>query len=888
MTLAAGDKLGPYEIHAPIGAGGMGEVYKACDTRLGRTVAVKVLPSHIAAREDLKQRFEREARAISSLKHPHICVLFDIGRLDGVDFMVMEYLEGETLASRLQKGPLPVDQALKYASQIADAVDRAHHSGVVHRDLKPANIMITRDGVKVLDFGLAKTAPKAAPPKAAPDDATLTKALTGEGIVLGTPHYMPPEQIEGGDVDARTDIFAFGCVLYEMVTGKRAFEGKTKASVIGAILSSDPPILSGVPPALEILVRRCLAKDPEDRYQSMRDLVLDLHTVTREPRATQAVVSTRPRRWLWAALAALAATLAALAGWLAKPSEELRRVRLSINPPPGHHFQSLIGEEGGSAISPDGSTLAFIAIGKTGVQLLWARRMDDGQERPLPGTERARHPFWSPDSLFLGFFADGKLKKIDVNGGPAQTLCNAPNERGASWNTEGIILFGSLGAGIQRVSAAGGPPVPVTQPASGGGVSHIWPSFLPDGKQFLFASVTGSAEQNGIYGASLDAPDAAKRLLPLLSNAVYARDHQGSGLFSSDKGYLVFHREGALIAQRFLPGRLDLVGDSFPIAERVSVSPAGMSGDFSLSGNGTLVYAAGAGSQYQLTWRDRSGRNLGTVGDPGAVNFPALSRDGKRLAFRRIDATGNYDIWIAELSRSTVTRFTFETSIDSFPAWSPDGSWLAFSSSSAGTFTIKRKPASGAGEPEALIDGNYLSEWSPDGRYLLLYDSSQNGFDIHLLPLAGERKRKTLLGSKFNETHPRLSWDGRWVAYVSDESGTREVYVQRFDPDQPTSGRWQVSLSGGAEPRWRGDGGELYYLSLDGRMMAVAVQAGGGHFEASTPRPLFETPAESSSNIIWDYDVTRDGQRFIISEPAAGGETRPLSVLLNWQAGVKR
>ena len=884
MALLAGEKLGPYEIGVPIGAGGMGEVYKACDTRLGRTVAVKVLPSHIAAREDLKQRFEREARAISSLNHPHICVLFDIGRLDGVDFMVMEYLEGETLASRLQKGPLPVDQALKYASQIADAVDRAHRSGVVHRDLKPANIMITRDGVKVLDFGLAKTAPKAAPPRTAPDDATLTMALTGEGIVLGTPHYMPPEQIEGGGVDARTDIFAFGCVLYEMATGKRAFDGKTKAGVIGAILSSDPPILSGVPPALEILVRRCLAKDPEDRYQSMRDLVLDLHTVTREPRATQP----RTRRWLWPACAALAATLAALAGWFAKPSEEPRPQVFSLNPPPGHHFQSLIGEEGGSAISPDGSTLAFIAIGKTGVQQFWVRRMDDGQERPLPGTERARHPFWSPDSRFVGFFADGKLKKIDVNGGPAQTLCNAPNERGAAWNTEGIILFGSLGAGIQRVSAAGGPPVPVTHPPSGGGVSHMWPSFLPDGKQFLYSNLSGSIEQKGVYATSLDAPDAAKRLIPQLSNAVYAPARPSSGLLSSDKGYLLFHREGALIAQRFLPGRLELIGESLPIAERVSISPAGMSADFSVSRDGTLIYAAGAGSQYQLTWRDRSGRKLGTVGEPGAVNFPALSRDGKRLAFRRIDATGNYDIWIAELSRSTTTRFTFETTIDSFPAWSPDGSWLAFSSSTAGSFTIKRKPASGAGEPEALIDGSYLSEWSPDGRYLLLYDSSQNGFDIHLLPLTGERKRRTLVGSKFNETHPRLSSDGRWVAYVSDESGTREVYVQRFDPDQPASGRWQVSLSGGGEPRWRGDGGELYYLSLDGKMMAVAVKGSGDHFEAATPQPLFETPAESSSNIIWDYDVTRDGQRFIIAEPVAGGEARPLSVLLNWQAGVKR
>ena len=349
----------------------------------------------------------------------------------------------------------------------------------------------------------------------------------------------------------------------------------------------------------------------------------------------------------------------------------------------------------------------------------------------------------------------------------------------------------------------------------------------------------------------------------------------------------MFHREGALIAQRFLPGGLALVGDSFPIAELVSFSPGGGSADFSVSDTGTLVYGTGVGTEYQLTWRDRSGRKLGTVGEPGTVNFPALSRDGSRLAFRRVDPTGNYDIWIAELSRSIITRFTFDMSIDSFPAWSPDGSWLAFSSNTAGIFTVKRKAASGAGEPEALADGSYLSEWSPDGRHLLLYEVSQTGFDVSVLPLTGERKRKTLVGSKFNETHPRLSSDGRWLAYVSDESGTHEVYVQPFDPDRPVSGRWQVSTSGGGEPRWRGDGGELYYLSLDGKMMAVAVQARGGHFEAATPRQLFETPAESSSNIIWDYDVTRDGQRFIVAEPVAGGQTRPLAVLLNWQAGLK-
>ena len=879
MGLVPGDKLGPYEIHSAIGAGGMGEVYKARDTRLNRTVAVKVLPSHIAARPDLKQRFEHEARAVSSLNHPHICVLFDIGQRDGVDFIVMEHLEGETLASRLHKGPLPFDQALKYALQIADAMDRAHRSGVVHRDLKPANIMLTRDGVKVLDFGLAKTAPKSAL-----DGATVTKALTSEGIILGTPQYMSPEQIQGSDVDARTDIFAFGCVLYEMVTGNRAFDGKTRASVIGAILSSKPPILSGLPPALEILVRRCLAKDAEDRYQCMRDLALDLHTATQKPPATQPGT----RRWLWAACAALAATLAVLAGWLVRPSEQLPRLYLSITPPPGHYFQRRVGEEGGTAISPDGSMLAFIALGKTGVQQFWVRRMDDGQARPLPGTERGRHPFWSPDNRSLGFFANGKLKRIDVSGGTAQTLCDAPNERGGAWSNDGIILFGSMGAGIQRVPAGGGPPVPVTRLPSQGFASHLWPSFLPDGRQFLYASITGFAEQNGIYAASLDAQGAAKRLVAVPSNAVYAGARQGSNLFSSDEGYLLFHREGALVAQRFLPRRLDLVGEPFPIAPRIQFTPAGMSGDFTLSRNGTLVYDVGAFVQYQLVWRDRAGRKLGTVGEPDAVGFPALSKDGKRLAIRRVDATGNYDIWIAELNRSTMTRFTFETSIDTFPAWSPDGSWLAFSSSSAGIFTVKRKPASGVGEPEALTDGDYVSEWSSDGRYLLLYDSSETGFDIHLLPLSGERKRKTLVGSKFDETHPRLSTDGRWLAYVSDESGTREVYVQRFDPDRPVSRRWQVSVSGGSEPRWRGDGGELYYLSLDSKMMAAAVQTHGDHFEAATPQTLFETPAETSSNIIWYYDVTRDGQRFIIAEPVAGGETRTLTVLLNWQAVLKR
>jgi len=862
MPLSAGEKLGPYEILSPLGAGGMGEVYKARDTRLDRFVAVKVLPEHIAKREDLRQRFEREARAVASLNHPHICVLHDIGNQDGTGYMVMEHVEGETLAARIERGAIPLDQALQFAVQIADALDRAHRAGVTHRDVKPANLMLTRDGVKVLDFGLAKSASKPAPA-----EETLT-ALTTEGTVLGTPQYMAPEQFEGKEADARSDIWAFGAVLYEMVTGEKAFQGKSYTSLVGAILSADPRPMSVkpfTPSALERLVRRCLAKDPERRYQSVRDVVLDL-----EMQPQETAMAAGMSRWPWA-MAAACLVVGVLAGsaWMRKSSEPALPVALSVDPPEGSLFGS-ISNSGGSAISPDGRTLAYVTTTAKGETLLHVRPLESLDARALPATEEAGRPFWSPDSKSLAFVAGGKLKRIEVAGGSPITLCDVRSARGGTWNEDGVIVFGDQAEGLQRIPASGGTPSLVTRVnKEAGEMFHYYPQFLPGGTQFLYLIRHGDGEKIGIYIGSLDGKPAtpATRIVQTHFKAAY---DAGSGRLLYVQG------AGVLMAQRLELDPPRLTGDPAAVAERIRIAFNNGHAEFSVSRNGTLFYGQGSGGdKVQFGWRDRAGKLLETIGQPVEARFGfSLSPDGSRVAYTAGPGSGQTDIWFLELARGLSTRVTFSNAI--WPRWSPDGTQLYYSNPGG----IHRKAADGSGEEELLMEGSlddFVRSVSPDSRALLY----GNG-DIMTLPLTGQGKPVAYLQTKYTEQNGSFSPDGRWVAYGSDQSGRFEIYVQAF-PER--LGKWLVSAEGGTRPVWRADGKELYWVGLDGTLMAASVDLQAARVRAGQAETLFRLPAGVER--AW-FQPGRNGRRFLVYEPESAPQGRPMVVVQNWAGRLGR
>ena len=879
--MTPGTRLGPYEIVEPIGAGGMGEVYKARDTRLDRTVAVKVLPSHIAAREDLRGRFEREARAVSSLKHPHICTLYDVGKQDGVDFLVMEHLEGETLADRVERGPLPLEQAMKYAMQIADAVDRAHRSGVVHRDLKPANIMLTRDGVKVLDFGLAKTAPVNA---AAASGVTLTQALTTEGTLLGTPQYMAPEQIEGSEADARTDIFAFGCVVYEMVTGRRAFDGKTRTSIIGAILSAEPPamtVLQPVTPAtLDYAVRRCLAKDPEERWQSLKDVLLLLQAPVEARAVPDAPVSIL-RRCFWAGGALVLLVAVAAGGWLVRTPEAKRNFQVALEPPPDTAFVFTSTNAGGFALSPDGSTIAFVGRSKGRAQL-WVRRLNEMAARPLAGTDRAHRPFWSPDGRSIGFFADGKLKRIDIAGGSPQVLAETGAGRGGTWNADNIILFCGTAADrvIRRIAATGGPATALTTLDNAlNERGHYWPWFLPDGRHFLYA--TRALEGGSVYLASLDAPDKRKLVVKDGAQAIFAQSH------------LLYITDRTVMAQKFDAKRLETAGEPFRVADDVALVVNIGAGAFTASDNGLLAWGNVAGAE-RMGWRDRTGKAIGLSNPPPATLVsPALSPDGKSLAYGRVAPGGGLDLWVLDMQRSAHSRFTFGPESAVGPVWSPDGGQIAFTSGAGAA--ILRKPTNRASEPVAVLSRTpevswIARDWSPDGRYLVVVgQKSAGGSVLAAFPMEGSSSRPTtLVESKFSLQRPRVSPDGRWIAYDSDESTIREVYVQAFNPAQPGAvARRQISATGGYDVRWRRDGREIFYISAAGQMTSVPVKWQGNDYELGSPASLFAVQAIYQPAGVWTYDVTADGQRFAIVEDADDSGV-PMHVSINWLEGARK
>ena len=903
MSLTPGVRLGSYEIVRLIGAGGMGEVYKARDTRLDRIVAIKVLPEHFAADSDRRERFEREARAVAGLNHPHICSLHDVGEAagpeatrstsDSVRFLVMEYLDGQTLADRLVRGPLLLSEVLRYTVEIADALDHAHRRGLVHRDLKPGNVMLTGAGAKLLDFGVSKSQPSPSVPTLAtlsPHDAQLT----ANGAVLGTFPYMAPEQLEGRQADVRTDIFAFGATVFEMATGQRAFQGDAAATLIGAILHTDPPPVSThqplAPPALDRIVARCLAKDPKDRWQTTRDLMLELKAIAEDDAPLAA--HSRRRITLAVATAAVFALLTIAAavvynlGYGRFAASNDSTVRLNFAPPEGLKLTDLmIG--GPVTISPDGERLAFAASDREGMQLIWVRGLGSSAAQPLPGTDGGAYPFWSPDSQTIGFFAQRKLKTVRLSGGAPQTLCDAVLPRGGTWNRDGVIVF-SAGAGRQlyRVSAAGGTATPIQTDALNR--ERHWPSFLPDGRHFVYF---GRPQKHGIYVAAIDSPSA--RLL--LSDYV--------GVAYAPPGYLLVLRgpsrgapAGALLAYPFDAGSAQITGEPAPVAERIRYESGLARGAFTVSETGTLVYGDVDRSQTRLMWFDRSGNALANVGGSFALGQPALSPDEKTIAAERVDPiTQDQDLWLIDVARNIPSRFTSQgDNITFMPVWSPDGARIVFASARGTPPNLYQKASIGADGDELLLksmSNNQPTDWSSDGQFIVYASMDPTTqWDLWLMPMSSaERDRQPvpLLQTEFNEHLGRVSPDGRWIAYASDESGNNEVYVRPFRAPGP---KRRISANGGSEPKWRGDGRELFYLAADGSVNAVGVHAGPS-LEIGSPMPLFKVRMGPTRNFGYDvnYSVTRDGQRFAIRTLAAeSASISTTTVILNWRANLNQ
>jgi len=875
MPLAPGTKLGPYEILTQVGVGGMGEVYRARDTRLDRTVAIKILPAHLSTNRQLHERFEREARAISSLSHPHICPLYDVGHQDGLDFLVMEYLEGVTLAERIGKAPLPLHQTLQYAIQIADALDAAHRHGVIHRDLKPTNIIVTKTGAKLLDFGLAKIQVAGAA-AGMTVMATQSTPLTGEGAILGTLQYMAPEQLEGVEADARADIFALGTVIYEMATGHKAFAGKSQASLISAIMTSEPPPVSSMqsmsPPMLDHVVKTCLAKDPDARWQTAHDILIELKWLTEagSPAAGSAVMARHKGRELlpWTLLMVVSIFAVILSTvYLRRQPAESHAIRFQVSLPDKMDMDWFDLP----VISPDGQRLILAGRASDGVRHLWLRSLDSLTTQMLPGTEGAFMPFWSPDSRSIAFSDGERLKVVDAVGGPAVTLCNACYPGSGDWNKDGVILFSEFLSGstpgIFRVSAAGGESRPVLQlDKSRSETDQMGPNFLPDGQHFLYVSHSTDAGKSGIYIASLDSKET-RMLLATESNASYV-----------PPGFLLYGRQQTLLAQPFDTNSMRLTGEAIPIAEHVGRVALAPFSQFSTSQNGVLVYSGSTLRPVQLTWRNRAGMPQATIGEPGIYGEARLSPDEKRLVLTRINPeTGTSDLWILELSTGILSRVTPHPSES--PQWSPDGQGLVFSSRQNGHLDLYRKVI-GGGREELVLQSDedeWASQWLKDDSILTVNPS---GKIFYRLRLAGGEKT-AILSTDFENNDPVVSSDGRWVAYQSKESGRWEIYVASFPS---FSERRQVSNSGGCQPHWRKDGREIFYLSLDGNLMSVERSVGSST-ETAAPRVLFKSAlVVDAYNNVWD--VAGDGKKFVFGEPV-GESGKPVNVVLNWTEGLK-
>ncbi len=903
--IAPGTRLGPYEILAPIGAGGMGEVYRAKDTRLGREVAVKVLPEHLSANPEVRARFEREAKTVSSLNHPNICTLFDVGAEGDVEYLVMELIEGETLAARLRKGPMTGTEILRLGAQIADALDRAHRAGVIHRDLKPGNVMLTRSGAKLMDFGLARAADVAKRTGSGTSGSALTQsptvgqALTTEGTIVGTFQYMAPEQLEGKEADARSDIWALGCVLYEMATGKRAFEGRSQATLIASIIGSQPaPIAespSGVPPSgdlppsgLDRLIRACLAKDPEERVQTAHAVKQQLQwiaegaglsgvgTPVSTPVAVPVPVAARrgTARLAWgvAVIALLAAAAFAGLWW-----------RRASAPPPTFRFEIQIPGSlaplGPMRVSPDGRMAAFAATDSLGTPRLYLRSFDDLECHPLPGTEGTGRPFWSPDSRYLAFFSGGKLRKIVVTGGRPETICDAPGGSDGTWSRKNMILFDGDGAHpfIRMVSASGGDPRAVTVlDTTRKEISDAWPEALPDGRHFLYAVTNSDPDKSEIRLGEI----GSKRAIRVMA---------GDGRVEyAPPGYVLFEREGALLAQRFSVGSGKLTGEPRTLVDEVGVNRGNSNPFFSTaSQSDVLVFSQARGTARRLVWVDRSGKPVEQVGPDGAYGGLSLSPDGRRLAYELADASGQAtDIWVRDLERGISSRFTIDPASDIWPVWGPDSRTLYWASNRTGTYSVYRRSIDSVGR-DSLIYKSDLNvgpvDASRDGRYLACMVLSSGQWDAIAVPLGGGDVVPIAV-SKFSESRPHFSPDGRWVAYDSDQSGRQQAYVQAFPGPGPPV---QISSEGGGNTTWKADGTQLFFRSLSQDFLVADVKT-GARFEAGPARVMFNFPIVLGSGSVGRYAPSPDGQRFLLCAPLGSEGGWQPTIVFGWAHALGR
>jgi hypothetical protein len=876
MTLSAGTKLGPYEIISPLGAGGMGEVYKAKDTRLERTVAVKVLPQHLSSSPEVRQRFEREAKTISQLSHPHICALYDVGREGETEYLVMEYLEGETLLDRLAKGPLPLEQTLRYGQEIADSLDKAHRQGIVHRDLKPGNVMITKSGVKLLDFGLAKAMAPTTPPSSLTSLPTH-QGLTQEGTILGTFQYMAPEQLEGKDADARTDIFAFGAVLYEMATGRKAFAAGSQASLITAIMSSEPPAISTVqptaPPALERVIRTCLAKDPEDRWQSAGDLKRELRWVgagssTAAPSAVPAVRARRPWRealaWGLAAAAIVAVAALLLLGRGAVGSgAPASPLQLSLDLLPGEKLALAANDSSGVLqLAPDGRHMAYV-VRKGATTELKLRRLDTGETRAVPGTIGAWNPFFSPDGSWIGFTTAGRgngvLRKVALGGGAPFDVADKATPRGAVWGEDGTIYFTpDLYGGISRVSQDGGAVQPVTElDKADGEKSHRWPTLLPGGKALVYAALTGR-DWN-------DAQIVLKRL-DTGQRRVLLRG--GTSPLYAPSGHLVYARKGSLYAARFDLARLAVAGQPVEVTRDVYLEWSGAAGA-AFTPSGLLVYIPSSSVQSRriLTRVDRTGGGGPLSDRREEFAEPVISPDGTRIALQ-FDST----VWIFDIARKTFTQLTSGARAQR-PIWTPDSKTILYAFEKSGPWNIFSRPADGSGTEQQLWPSAQMQvarDVAPDGRSLLLQEGGALGLRVATLPpIAGAEPRT--VSSAAVTLDGRFSPDGRWIAYSDQTAARPEIFVV---PASGGEGKWQISTDGGTLPRWNRSGKEIFYLHGE-NLMAVPVAA-QPRFQPGVPVKLFSKPD------LQYFDVEADGNHFVLLESPDPTTETSLGAVVNW------